>query len=90
MDVAVRWFNLIYAVVLAGIVVIRIFTKAYKVYRWANVAYAVAFAYTIVAYVWTFAALAALVPMPTLVSALGATVQLSAISVAIFSQWGNK
>ena len=87
MDVAVRWFNLIYAVVLAGIVVIRIFTKAYKVYRWANAAYVVAFAYTIVTYVWTFAAL---VPMPTIVSALGATVQLSAISVAIFSQWGIK
>ena len=88
MDVSiVRWFNLIYAVVLAGIVVIRIFTKAYKVYRWANVAYAVAFAYTIVAYAWTFTAL---IPMQTLVSALGATVQLSAISVAIFSQWGSK
>ena len=88
MDVsAVRWFNLIYAVVLAGIVVIRIFTKAYKVYKWANAAYVVAFAYIIVVYVWTFAAL---VPMPTIVSALGATVQLSAISVAIFSQWGIK
>ena len=88
MDVTlVRWFNLIYAVALAGIVAIRIFQRSYKVYRWANISYLAAFIYTISAYVWTFAAS---IPMPPVVSALGATVQIAAMSVAIFSQWGRK
>ena len=88
MDVVlIRWFNLIYAATLAGIVTYRIFQHSYKVYKWANISYLVAFVYTIGAYVWTFAAS---IPMPAVASALGATVQIAAMSVAIFSQWGRK
>ena len=88
MDVTlVRWFNLIYAVVLAGIVTVRIFQHSYKVYKWANISYLAAFVYTISAYIWTFAAS---VSIPSVVSALGATIQIAAMSVAIFSQWGRK
>ena len=83
----VRWFNLLYTATLAGIVAVRIFQTSYRIYRWANVSYLAAFAYTITAYIWTFSAS---VPMPTIVSALGATVQIAAMSVAIFSQWGRK
>lgn len=88
MDVTlVRWFNLIYAATLAAIVTVRIFQQSYKVYKWANISYLAAFIYMISAYVWTFAAS---IPMPPVVSALGVTVQIAAMSVAIFSQWGRK
>ena len=84
MDVQlVRWFNLVYAIILSSIVIYRILHKTYKVYRLVNILYFVALLYTISAYAYIFLAG---IPFPTIISALGATVQLSAILAAITSQ----
>ena len=87
MDVTfVREFNLVYALILAALVLRRMRQKEYRPYRWANVSYLAAFCYTIFSYGYTFWAG---VPLPLVLSALGATVQMSAIMAAFISQVGT-
>ena len=87
MDVTfVREFNLVYALILAALVLRRMYQKEYRPYRWANVSYFTAFCYTTLAYGYTFWAG---VPLPLVLSALGATVQMSAIMAAFISQVGT-
>lgn len=84
MDVTlVRTVNLIYAIILAVLVIRRICKKGFRVYQYANIAYLISFLYTITAYVWTFITGH---QMPIIISALGATVQLSAMLIAIYTQ----
>ena len=84
MDVSiVRAVNLVYAILLASIVIWRVCKKGYRVYRYANFAYLASFLYTIIAYVWTYVTGHSL---PEIISALGATVQLSAMLIAINTQ----
>ena len=84
MDVTiVRAVDLVYAILLAFIVIWRLFKKGYRVYRYANFAYLASFLYTIFAYVWTFITGH---PLSIIVSTLGATVQLSAMLIAIYTQ----
>ena len=84
MDVTiVRAVNLVYAILLASIVIWRLFKRGYRVYRYANFAFLASFLYTIFAYVWTFITE---YPLPVIVSVLGATVQLSAMLIAIYTQ----
>ena len=84
MDVTiVRAVNLVYVILLASIVIWRLFKKSYRVYRYANFAFLASFLYTIFAYVWTFITG---YPLPVIVSVLGATVQLSAMLIAIYTQ----
>ena len=83
MDVTIRAVNLVYAILLASIVIWRLFKRGYRVYRYANFAFLASFLYTIFAYVWTFIAG---YPLPVIVSVLGATVQLSAMLIAIYTQ----
>ena len=84
MDVTVvRWFNLIYAVILALLVARRLFQRGYRVYKYANFAYLASFIYSIIAYAWTFYTG---VPMPVILSAFGATIQLSAMLIAVYTQ----
>lgn len=78
-----RAVNLIYAVLLAALVIWRVCRRGYRVYRYANVAYLASFAYTITAYSWTYLTGH---PLPVIISALGATVQLSAMMIAIYTQ----
>ena len=79
----VRVFNLLYAIALAVYVISRIFRKSYRVYRWANTAYALGFIYSITAYTISFITG---VQMPALFSALGATIQFTAMLIAIISE----
>jgi len=84
MDVSVvRAVNLVYAAILSYLVLRRVFQKQYRVYRYANFTYLASFIYTIVAYAWTFITGH---PLPIIISALGATVQLSAALIAIYTQ----
>lgn len=89
MDVTViRYFNLGYAIVLTIFVLTRIVSKRYKIYRVSNLAYLASFLYSVGAYISSFY----IGSMPPVISALGATVQLSAMLVAITSEieWHNE
>ena len=87
MDVGiVRWFNLVYTIGLSLYLIYRLRQKRYAAYKWANVAYLFAFLYSISAYSYTFLTN---IPFSPILSALGATVQTSAIMAAIISQVGE-
>lgn len=78
----IRYFNLFYAIALSVFVLTRIASRRYRIYRVSNLAYLASFLYSIAAYIFSFT----IGSMPPVISALGATVQLSAMLVAITSE----